>query len=77
MGQDAFSKFLQVLNLANDLIVWIFTGVSRKSIGEKGVCVKRKNITIVLVVKDFKRRNTQQIIYEDDKNQCYFFGLLS
>ena len=46
---------------------------SRKSIGEKGLCVKRKNITIVLVVKDFKRRNTQQIIHKDVKNQCCFF----
>ena len=39
------------------------------------MCVKRKNITIVLAVKDFKRRNTQQTIYEDDKISVVFWAV--
>ena len=62
-----------MLNLISDLIVWIFTDVSRKSIGEKGLCVKRKNVKIALVVKGYKPGNTYQIIYKDDKNQYCFF----
>jgi len=40
------------------------------------LCVKRKNVKIALVVKGYKRGNTYQIIYEDDKNQYCFFKLV-